>query len=110
MTSFLLILLLQNPPEGLVHTAIASNVVAQFADISTTQYALGRGGFREANPFLKNFSSPVKMAIVKGSIATGSSYLLLKLHKKKPKTALVLASSLTAFYSVIAYKNSKLIK
>ena len=100
----------EEPHAKLTHVVIAANVVANFADISTTQYALGTGKFREANLFLKNVQSPVKMAIVKGSIATGTSYLLIKLHKKKPKTALVLACALTIFNSTFAYKNSKLIK
>lgn len=95
----------------LTHAAIGAHVVAQFADISTTQYALGTQRYREANPVLRQFGTgPVRMALVKGSYAVGTSYLLLKLHRTRPKLAFTLAVVSAVTTSYVAARNARLTK
>lgn len=95
---------------GWVHAAIAASIVASSADLSTTSWAMGRGGgqFREANPLMRPFAGdPVALAVVKMGVATGVSYTLLRLHKRKPKTVLVLALAQTAVSGYIAHRNAR---
>jgi len=97
----------REPEPHVLHAAIAAAVIAQFADVATTEYALGTGRFREANPLLRwSATNPVRMAIVKGGIATASSYALLKIHKDHPKLAFTAAVVSTAATSYAAWRNS----
>lgn len=101
-----------SPPErhaGWIHAAVAAHVVAHFADISTTQFALGTGRYREANPVLRTVAGgPIRMAIVKGGIAVGTSYLLLRTHKRHPKLTVVLAAVSAVGTSYVAARNARL--
>lgn len=107
----------QAPPQApmtaehhavLTHAAIAAHVVAQFADVSTTSFAMGRGGFREANPVMRPFAgNPIRLALVKGAYATGTSYLLLKLHRTRPKTAFGLAVLSVVTTGYVARRNAR---
>ncbi len=122
MTSLLLTLVLAQTPSfvyvqdpephpRLLHAAIAAHVIAQFADLSTTSYAMGRGGFYEHNPIMRPFAgSPVKLALVKGGYAVGTSYLFLRLHRTRPKLAFALAAGHAVFTSIIAARNARLIR
>lgn len=95
---------------GLIHAAVAAHVIAHFADISVTQYAIGTGRYHEANPLLSGWAGgPIQMAIVKGGIAVGTSYLLLRIHKSHPKLTFVLAVASAAGTSYIAARNSRLV-
>lgn len=96
---------------GWLHAAIAAHVVAQAADLSTTSFAMGRGGFRESNPMMRPFAGdPVRLALVKGAYAVGTSYLFLRLHKTRPKLAFALAAGTAAFTSYIAARNSRVVQ
>lgn len=111
----LVLLLAQAPaPErhaGWLHAAIAAHVIAQSADLSTTSYAMGRGGFRESNPVMRPFAGdPVRLALVKGGYAVGTSYLFLRLHRTRPRLAFVVATASAAFSSVIAARNARLVR
>lgn len=111
MNILILVLLLQSPSkwEKVSHITIASMNIAQFADLSTTMYMQGKGGFKEANPLLKSFSnSPVKMALVKGGIATGVGLIFIKLHKKHPKLVTICSGLVALGTGYVAYRNSKL--
>lgn len=116
MNTLLLVLLLQNPVqdtkwEKISHISIAAMNIAQFADLSTTMYMSGKGGFEEANPLLKSFEhSPISMALVKGGLATLSSYLLIRMHKKHPKLVIVTSSLIAIGTGYIAYRNSQLLE
>lgn len=80
----------QEHRAGWLHLAIAAHVVAQMVDVSTTEYGIGTGRFREANPAMRWAArSPVTMGIAKGSLAVASSWALLRLHKQHPKAALI---------------------
>lgn len=93
--------------QGLVRLSVSAHATAQFADATTTAYAMGRGGFREANPIARPFAGdPIKLAIFKGVYASGTSYLFLKLGKKKPMTAIVGAALHTVLTSWVVARNS----
>lgn len=97
--------------DKIAHFAIAGHVIAQFADVSATEYALGKGGFREANPLLKWASKdPIPMAITKGLYATGTSFILEKLHKKHPKVAIGAAILSTVATGYVAHRNAQLVR
>lgn len=97
-----------DPPEGVIHAAIAAHVIAQFADVSTTEFAIGSGRFKEANPLVRwGVSDPVKIAILKGAFATGTSYVLLKIHKQHPWYALGVSAALTGIGAYAAGHNRR---
>jgi hypothetical protein len=100
-----------NQWEKISHIAIMSLNVSQFADLSTTMYMSGKGGFKEANPLLRPFyKSPIKMALVKGGLATLVSYTLFRMHKNHPKLVIFLSSSLASLTGYVAYRNSKILE
>ncbi len=109
-TLVLAALLLQTTTsEKIAHVAIAGHVVANFADVSSTEWALGKGAFREANPLLKWASKdPIPMAIAKGSYAAGTAYLLLRLHKSHPKLAILAAVTSAGLTGYVAHRNAQL--
>lgn len=95
--------------EHVAHAAIGSFLVASFADLSTTMYMSGKGGFEEANPVLRPFyDKPVTMALVKGGLATLVAYALMRLHKKHPKLVSIVGFALAAGTGYVAWRNSQL--
>jgi hypothetical protein len=118
MNTLLLIILLQIPIgtieqnskwEHISYISIGLLNIAQFADLSTTMYMSGKGGFKEANPILRPyFDKPIRMALIKGGLTTLSSYLLIRLHKKHPKLVTFISTILASGIGYIAYQNSKL--
>lgn len=100
----------QTRHDGWLHLALGAYMTAQGADLATSCYAFGRGGFRETNPLLRPLQDkPVAFAIAKMGIASVTSYGLVRLHRTRPKTALVLAVAGTSLFSVIAVHNSRLV-
>jgi hypothetical protein len=113
MSAYLLVALLAQSPtpiaEHVAHIAIASHAIAQAADLSTTEFLLGRGGFREANPVLQWAShDPVPMALVKGGFAVATSWVFLRYHKQHPKLVAVFAFGSTALTGYVAHHNAQL--
>ena len=96
------------PLKPWTHLVIASSMVAHMADLSTTSWAMGKGGHMEANPILRPFASdPVALAVAKGGLAVGLNYALLTLHEKKPKTVLVAGIAQTLVFGWIAHRNAQ---
>ena len=99
------------PLKPWTHLVIASSMVAHMADLSTTSWAMGKGGYREANPVLKPFAGdPVALALAKGSLAVGVNYYLLRLHERKPKTVLVIGIVQTLAVGYVAHRNAALVR
>lgn len=102
---------LPDPPEWLVHGAIASQGVGQFSDGLTTMYAMGTGGFTEANPLLRWAEDrPVWMGVAKGTVAAVLTYTLIRLHRTRPKTTLVAAIGLTVLQAWVTHHNLQTIR
>ena len=95
---------------GWLHAAIGASMVAHATDLSTTAYFAGKLGprFREANPLLRPVAgNPVRLAIVKTSIAVAINYGLLRLHRTRPRLALALTLAETAAIGAVAYQNTR---
>ena len=91
------------------HIAIGTYMTLNGMDLATTEYLLGAGKAREANPILAPFSSnPVAFGAVKMGTASLTSYLLLRMHKAHPKWAFVLANIGNVVYAGVVYHNSRL--
>ena len=102
---------LPEPHPTITHSAIAAAAIGQFTDVSTTMYAMGRGGFEEANPLLSwAEDKPVAMGVVKGLVATVTTVTLVKLHARRPKTTLVLALALTALQAWVTWRNAEVLR
>lgn len=94
----------------LIHAAIGASITTHFADIATTEYGLGTGRLREANPLMRwaTDRGPLPAAAAKSLLALGSNYGLYRLHQAHPKWALVLSGVSTATISYVAYRNHQL--
>lgn len=112
--TLLVVLALASPAfaqdSRLLHGAIGAAMVAHAADISTTMFAKGKYGdrFREANPVLRPFAGdPVTFAVAKMGLAVGANYVLLKIHKTRPKTALAIAVAQVGLMGYVAHHNAQ---
>ena len=113
MIPLLLVLQLSIVDERILHSVIASSMIAHGADLSTTSWALGKSGsqFKEANPLLRPFADdPVKLAIAKMGSATAANYILLKLHKNHPKLVLTIGIAQTIAIGFVAHRNAQLVR
>lgn len=114
MTTMLLALVLAQAPEPharILHAVLAAHVVAQTVDVATTEYALGRGVGREANPAMRWAArAPVRMGLAKGGYAAASSWALLVLHKRHPRAALIAGIASTAVGVVVSARNARAIR
>ena len=108
----------QPEPLGkLTHAVIAANVAAHFLDVGTSLYAFGvnRGAgqrrFQEANPLLGwAEDQPFVYAATKAGVAIGQTYLIVYLHKRKPKLAIAAGAIMAGITSWVAYRNHQQIE
>ena len=83
--------------DGLpLHIVLGGYMVSAFADLSVTEYYVGKGTVREANPLFRPAveKGPVTAAIVKGSVHTAVAWWLLRAHAEHPKLAFWSAAAL----------------
>jgi hypothetical protein len=67
----------------------------------------GRGGYREANPFMRPFAAdPVLLAVVKMGLAGGVNYAMWRVHQRRPKTVIAVALLQAAAVGYIAHRNA----
>lgn len=93
------------------HIAIASYIAASGADLSTTEYAIGAHKGTEANPAFAPFvGTPWAAGVFKMSVAAGTSWALLKLHKDHPTWAAIAATGGAVFFGAVAAHNSQVSK
>ena len=120
LTTLALVALLAQTPQPppaeplgtLTHTVIAANVAAHFLDVGTSLYAFGynrgagRQRFREANPLLGWAEDhPFVYAAAKAGAAIGQTYLIVYLHKRKPKLAITAGAIMAGITSWVAHRN-----
>lgn len=94
----------------LLHTLIASQIVLQAADLSTSEYTFGRDPmhYHEANPALRwAQDKPVAMGVSKMSMAVTFSWILLKVHKQHPMLSVMMASLMDAVESAVVWSNHR---
>lgn len=88
------------------HVTVGAYMVGQFTDIATTEYCIGRGTCTEANPLMRWASDrPIAMAVVKGSVATISSAILIHFHETHPRATFTTALLLTLGQAWLTYHN-----
>lgn len=91
--------------------AIGGAMVGQFTDLAVTEYAIGAGVLREANPILAPLAHrPVEMAIAKGTMAVGVSYALVKLKQRHPKAAFWTAVVLAGVQAGVTWHNARALR
>lgn len=96
------------PDHWWADAALFTAGVAATADLSATSWALGRGGFIEANPILRPFADdPVKIAVVKSAVDGASIWVLLKYHKQRPKLVTALALAKAGVSAYVAHRNAR---
>jgi hypothetical protein len=100
-------------PDAVVvvtRVALAESVVAAVVDLAVTEYGIGAGQFREANPMLRRFDrQPTQMGIAKGVMVVVPTYIVLRLMPSHPKWALVTALSMAAVNTYVATRNTQLL-
>ncbi len=86
-TTLLLMIASNVNAQSLNVVLIGSYSVSATVDIATTQYGLGKGTVREANPIQKFFTDrgPVWSGIAKGTMHTSVGYFLTRNREKHPK-------------------------
>ena len=104
-----LILTLSTGCAQAVKVSVACSMVAHFADLSTTMYALGSGRGTELNPVLAPFSDqPLALAAVKGSAAVGANWALLELAADHPRWTFTLGAAQCLGLSAVAAHNARI--
>lgn len=99
------------PFKTATHIAIAGMMVSGATALSITSYAMGAGGFEEANPLLKPLADdPVALAVVKTSVQVAVGWLILHEHHKSPKAYLVAALVMCAINTADAVHDARVIR
>jgi hypothetical protein len=94
--------------ESVFHVATGAFVVAASADLSVTMYQIGRGVARERGFGAQWQDSPVAFAVSKSAMTAVVAYGLQRMHKTRPKTALILTVAATAVEGWLAVRGSRL--
>jgi hypothetical protein len=99
--------------EGpLLHTALASFMTLEGADLAMTMYDIGgqqRAGVREANPIFAPFvSHPVAAGAFKMGTAAAASWFLLKNHEQHPRLTFWIAIAADVGYAAVVAHNARL--
>ena len=97
--------------ERWTHAAIGASVVAHALDLSWTMYGIGTGRVREANPVLAPLvGNPTAFAVAKMGVAVGLNAVLLKQHKRKPKTVIVIAVVQAVGFGYLGARNARVVR
>jgi hypothetical protein len=83
--------------DGPFRFVSAAFFVAASADLSVSMYQVGRGAARETGFGAQWQDSPVAFALTKSAMSAAFVYGLQRMHRTRPKTALVLGLVATAF-------------
>lgn len=106
MKTIILVLLLAAPASAQstgVRLALGGLVVGNVLDIVSTEKAIASGHGREGNPLMGQ--SQTQRFAVKAATTITSVWLLKKIGKSRPKTAQVIAWTLTGGLTYIASRN-----
>jgi hypothetical protein len=82
--------------DALFQSVTAALIVSASTDLSVSMYQVGRGTAREVAFGAPWQDSPVVFALTKSAVAAAMVYGLQRMHKTRPKTALVLGIATTA--------------
>jgi hypothetical protein len=89
----------------LVNTAF---IISASTDLSVSMYQIGRGAAREGAFGAQWQDSPIAFAVSKSALAAGFAYGLQRMHRSKPKTALVLGIAATALECMLTVRSARM--
>ena len=83
--------------------------IAAVTDVSLTQYGLGKGSVREANPFQRYFTDkgPLTSGIAKGSMHFAIGYFLYRKKDTNRKAVIISLITLSMAQIAVDYSNYK---
>ena len=95
--------------DTLYHVSVISAIAAHGADLSITEYCLGRGTCHEVNPWLGHWSTqPAPFGAMKMGVAAFSLWATSKIPNKTWAT--IANFGMTAAFTGIAYHNVKVLR
>jgi hypothetical protein len=94
--------------EGLFQTVSAALIVSASTDLSVSMYQIGRGNAREAGFGAAWQDSPVMFAVTKSAISAALVYGLQRMHKTRPKSAIVLGLAATAVEGWLTVRSARI--
>ena len=94
--------------EGLFRAVNTSFLAAASTDLSLSMYQIGRGVARESGFGAQWQDSPVAFSVTKTGMAVAFAYALQRMHKTRPKTALVLGVAATAVEGWLTVRSARL--
>ena len=99
---------MDEPSSVALKAALGSYLTFSVIDAKQTRSCLVAGTCTERNPMLKPFAgSPSRLVAVKLAANSGVAYGIWKLHKRKPKTALVLGIAAAGFQGWVVAQNAR---
>lgn len=84
---------------GSLHLVVGAFITMAGADLAVSTYQIGRGTARERAFGAAWQDSPIAFAVSKSAMSAAFAYGLQKMHKTRPKTAIVLGVAATAVES-----------
>ena len=94
--------------EAVFHAVSTGFIVVASTDLSLSMYQIGRGAAREGAFGAQWQDSPVAFALTKSAMAAGFAYGLQRMHKTRPKTALILGIAATAIEGWLTVRSARL--
>ena len=94
--------------DGRFQLVLGAFITAAGTDIALTMYAIGKGSVRESGFGAWWQDSPLVFAATKSAISAIFAYQLQKLHKTRPKAALVLGLVDTAIEASLVARTARL--
>ena len=99
------------PDDTTFHIALGAFGASQGADLATTMYALGRGGYREGNPVFRSLSDhPALAGATKMGVAAATTFLLMRVHTTHPRLAFWISTVGAGAYSAMAIHNTLVLR
>ncbi len=94
---------------AIYHVSVITAIAAHGADLSTTEFCLGKGSCKELNPWLGHWSTqPAPFGAMKMGIAAFSLWATSKIPNKTIAT--IANFGMTAAFAGIAYHNVKVLR
>jgi hypothetical protein len=101
-----------SPPAGKTDKhfplLLAAFTTAASADLAISMYQIGRGAAREAGFGSKWQNAPVPFALTKSGMAALFAVGLQRMHKDRPKAALILGLSATVMESFLVVRSARI--
>ena len=92
-----------------IHLVTAAFVTLAGADLALSTYQIGRGAGREQGFGASWQDSPVAFAISKSAMSATFVYAIQRLHKSRPKTAIVIGVAATAMEGWLVARGAALL-